>query len=335
MLRKIIQRWKRWRENRAVILMFHQVCDRDIDPWELAVSPARFEEQLRALKNEFEVCSMDDLLSALPKEQSKRKMVAITFDDGFQDNYMYAAPLLEWYKLPATFYIASGVLKPKSRFWWEELQAYILQSKHLPARMSLDSGVEIIDFRFRRSNILTPVMKSEIARWRWGNPVRNERVKLFLHLWQKLRPLPLAQQRYVLDEIKMCAGVLSEAHHPALVDSRQIKNIADNPLFEIGAHTVNHVMLPSQTPSCQRNEIEQSKSDLEQIIGKRVSGFAYPYGNHDGVTRALLSQCGFRYGVTTDGMYARSHSDPYALPRIQVKNWSPSELTFRVNELLQ
>ena len=104
--------------------MYHQVCDRKDDPWELAVHPDHFDAQLDYLKRHFNVVPISELAEGIAQHKLK-KTVAITFDDGFKDNYTNAAPLLDWHNLPATFYVATSALGQEYVYWWDALQDVI------------------------------------------------------------------------------------------------------------------------------------------------------------------------------------------------------------------
>jgi peptidoglycan/xylan/chitin deacetylase (PgdA/CDA1 family) len=56
--------------------------------------------------------------------------IAITFDDGYMDNYAVAKPMLEQYKLPATFFITTGQIEYRAPFWWDEL-AHLVSDQQL------------------------------------------------------------------------------------------------------------------------------------------------------------------------------------------------------------
>ncbi len=99
----------------APILCYHSINNipnQECDP----LSVQLFEKHLLHLKSEYDVISVDDLVAGiygggfLPK-----RPVAITFDDGYVDNYMYAFPLLVKYGLPATFFLATDFISGKVR----------------------------------------------------------------------------------------------------------------------------------------------------------------------------------------------------------------------------
>ena len=84
--------------------------------------------------------------------------------------------------------------------------------------------------------------------------------------------------------------------------------------IEIGAHTVSHPRLTKLDPTKAEREILDSKKVLEDITGVKCEGFCYPYGWFDDAVKALVSQAGFSYAVSTkDVMFPRY--DPWALGR--------------------
>jgi peptidoglycan/xylan/chitin deacetylase (PgdA/CDA1 family) len=58
----------------------------------------------------------------LEKGAPLRRELAITFDDGYEDNYLIAAPILKSMGLPATFFIATSFVGTESVAWWDEGQ---------------------------------------------------------------------------------------------------------------------------------------------------------------------------------------------------------------------
>lgn len=90
------------------ILMYHSISDHcGSMPDELSVTPTSFERQLAALsKQDYEFFTVSELLA---RKNSGRPAVAITFDDGFLDNYTEAFPLIKKYKAKATIYLATNI----------------------------------------------------------------------------------------------------------------------------------------------------------------------------------------------------------------------------------
>lgn len=93
-------------ENKAVILMYHSIGDSKVF---FNVKRAEFETQMKFLKeNNYNVVSAEKLLEYLNKKDIPSKTVVITFDDGYQDNFLNAWPILKKYNFPATIFLATG-----------------------------------------------------------------------------------------------------------------------------------------------------------------------------------------------------------------------------------
>lgn len=154
-------------------------------------------------------------------------------------------------------------------------------------------------------------------------------------LWNRIKPLAYAEQNRVLAGIGAWAGSPAGTCASArAMGIREVQMLGASPLFSIGAHTVHHCMLSNQDPADQAFEIKESKRQIEEWLGKRVDGFAYPYGNYDCTTQRILKESGFEYAVATEPKVTTAGDDRFALPRVQVRNWSVYEFASNVNEMV-
>ena len=314
--------------------MYHQVCERRDDPWELAVHPDHFHAQLEYLKKNFDVVPISELADRISRHKMKRA-IAITFDDGFKDNYTNAAPLLDWHELPATFYVATSAMKQEYVYWWDALQDVIFHSEVLPEGFDMTINNTQVQFAFKSDRCLTPKLRNQINAWNYNLTIPNERIALYMLLWHHIKPLSYASQNRSLADIREWAGhERFIASQGATMTVREMQMLGDNPLFTIGAHTVHHSMLSQQNAIDQAYEVKESKIQIEKWLGKSVNGFAYPYGNYNELTQSLLKEAGFRYAVSTEPKAVTADDDPYALPRLQVKNWCVYEFAAKLNEMV-
>jgi len=99
---------------RVTVLLYHRVCDDARD--NLSVGVAQFERQMRALREHCDVLSMAELLELNPIPRGCRPLVAISFDDGYLDNFQHAAPILRRYGLPCSFYVSTGIVASDQPF---------------------------------------------------------------------------------------------------------------------------------------------------------------------------------------------------------------------------
>src|SRR5688572_9989140 len=86
--------------NSAVVVAFHRVKDTG-EPEDLTVSISTFERYCRFFRRHFHVVPLTDLVKRLGQGATPNRELAITFDDGYRDNYEKAAPILERLSLPA------------------------------------------------------------------------------------------------------------------------------------------------------------------------------------------------------------------------------------------
>lgn len=80
----------------------------------------------------------------------------------------------------------------------------------------------------------------------------------------------------------------------------QIKAIDGDPLFTIGSHTFDHLELTKQPASIQRQQMLESKQDLERRLGHKIRHFCYPYGDFDKTTIEAAKAVGFTTATTTE-----------------------------------
>ena len=88
--------------------------------------------------------------------------------------------------------------------------------------------------------------------------------------------------------------------------------------ISIGSHTRTHPRLPEIDPAAKRDEIRVSKDCLEEMIGRSVTAFAYPYGLFDDDARLAVQEAGYRAACSTRSGFNGPDVDRYLLRRIEV-----------------
>ena len=95
-----------------IVLLYHQISTiaAEYDPLRLAVSPQHFSEQMEYLKkNDYSCISLESLVKAkITGEKLSERAFAITFDDGYSDNYEQAFPILQDYNFTATIFLVTS-----------------------------------------------------------------------------------------------------------------------------------------------------------------------------------------------------------------------------------
>ena len=102
----------------------------------------------------------------------------------------------------------------------------------------------------------------------------------------------------------------------ALLTAAQIRELQKHG-FVFGAHSMTHASLPSLADADLVREVRDSKARLEDLLGERVTWFAYPFGHVDRRVRAAVAEAGFTAAVTTHPGLSW-WDDPLALKRIEI-----------------
>jgi peptidoglycan/xylan/chitin deacetylase (PgdA/CDA1 family) len=105
--------------NTAVIAAFHRVQE-TVEPDDgLTVGVRMFERHCRFFRRHFSVVPLREIVKKLERGQPLNGELAITFDDGYRDNFEMAAPVLEKLSLPATFFVVTQMIGTDSVPWWD------------------------------------------------------------------------------------------------------------------------------------------------------------------------------------------------------------------------
>ena len=99
-----------------------------------------------------------------------------------------------------------------------------------------------------------------------------------------------------------------------LMNAAQLREVQDMG-FTIGSHSKSHLRLAQQEDACIAAETRDSKTALEDLLGRRVDHFCYPYGSHDLRAVQAAAAAGYVTGTTCVRAAATPAEDPLALPR--------------------
>lgn len=108
-------------DRAGAILLYHRVGEASGGLADLCVPTARFQEQMRFLKQHYTPVSLDSLMAAGRRDNPGHSGVAVTFDDGYLDNLLTASPILIELAMPATFFVTTAGLERPAPYWWDLL----------------------------------------------------------------------------------------------------------------------------------------------------------------------------------------------------------------------
>jgi peptidoglycan/xylan/chitin deacetylase (PgdA/CDA1 family) len=303
-IKKIYRLLSRRLKPRAVILMYHRVAELSNDPYGLAVSPTNFAQHLKYIQDMCHPMRLPDLVDALQQNLLPKRAVAVTFDDGYADNFCNAYPILSSEKIPATIFVATGYLNGSIEFWWDELERYLLAPKQAAPSKQIQMQGQIDE-----------------------RPNSTPEQKIIAHqsIQQLLKPMSQSARDEVLDVLALWAGQGREErpdYRP--MTTNELIQITQNGLIEIGAHTISHPVLSKLPLEVQFEEIIGSRQRLEGITESSVITFAYPYGtseDYSDKTVEILKATGFHAACTTTHGSIGMGDDPFRLRRCAVRNW--------------
>ncbi len=284
------------------ILLYHRIAEPGSDPFSLCVSPSHFSEHLEVLSRDYTPLRLRELSLRARDGSLPANAVAVTFDDGYRDNLAHAVPLLAWFDIPATVFIASGQVGEIRGFWWDELERIVLRPLSLPPALELDIGGH---------------------RHRWeptGAHASAQRARFFQELYRLLIALPEAQRVAAQDALLDWAGAAPQApDEDRALAPQEVAAMAAAARIELGAHSVSHPLMSRLPYAEQLGEARQSKRAVEALAGRAVESFAYPYGDFSDSSVAAAREAGFQSACTCDLARVSAKTDPLRLPRLEVR----------------
>jgi peptidoglycan/xylan/chitin deacetylase (PgdA/CDA1 family) len=339
-MRRVVQWYRRRFSSRAVILLYHRVIELASDPYLLAVSPTHFAEHLAVLRKYAQPISLLELVNGLRRGRVPRRAVIITFDDGYFDNLVYAKPLLEQHEIPATVFVTPFSALANSEFWWDTLQKILLGVGSLPESLRLMLHGVAYEWHLNAAADYTWQDYARDASWNYGRKDDpTPRHTIFRSLHQLLKYLEEEERRQALRDLAAWAGVdTSVRTTDRLLSDAETIQLAEGGLIEVGAHTMTHPVLSALPVTKQRQEIGQSKRDLEQLLGHRVTSFAYPHGLNADYTQEtvkLVRESGFDCACAAWPGTIRSDIDTHQLPRFIVRNKNGEAFAEELSMLLE
>jgi len=292
---------------------------------------------MEVLRKHFNPLSLRQLVERLGTGELPPRSVVVTFDDGYADNLKNAKSLLNRQDVPATVFVSTGNLGADREFWWDELERLLLHGQRLPA--SLHLSVNGVSFRWELGEAAEPIegWLEDNRGWNVGEAAGNGgRQQLYVSLCRRLRPLTYEAREAALAALRVWAGADAKGRvtHRSLLPA-EVCELAEGDGVEVGAHTVTHPVLAALNAEAQRDEVVRSKARLEEILGRQVSSFSYPYGTHADYgpeTVDAVKDAGFAYACSNFAGFAGAGTSRFELPRLLIRDWNGDVLARRLRE---
>jgi peptidoglycan/xylan/chitin deacetylase (PgdA/CDA1 family) len=251
---------------------------------------------MEMISREYRPTTLDDVhLFLTGRKDLPPRAVAVTFDDGYTDNYDTAAPILNDLGIPATFYLTVDCVEKGSLPWPARLRRVLLASS-VPNWRAPGGGVWPLKDREQRNQVFAwacehgaKLAGGEQERWVQsleaelgnGHPTSNER---WMMTWDQAR-------------------TLARRGH------------------SVGSHSMTHPNMAYVSLKEAERELKLSKHRLEQALGVSIVHFSYPCPalspHWKEQTVELSRRLGYMTAVTADGGPVRRHDNPLCLRRVR------------------
>lgn len=289
-----------------VILTYHRVLppdhpDRKREQPGMVISPEMLHNHIRLLKKlgAMPIHLSDWLDARQPPAQLPRLSFALTFDDGWRDNFEYAYPILKEEQVPATIFLVTRLLDTNRTFWPEQILQLLTSKAIVTPAKELEWLLPYL-----------PEGKFPSA------PLNLEEADEAINRLKAKDDATIIEH---LANIDVSPDDTSSATPPrAILNTDELKEMAGSGLIRFGTHTQHHYRLNRlETPSDLEREIVNCLEDL-QYLGDAVTPiFCYPNGD---ITRAGEELVGKHYqaACTTSTGWNTVNTDPLILRRFTI-----------------
>ena len=260
-----------------------------------------FEDQMEFIANELNPIGMLELMADRDAGSFTAGSVAVTFDDGYENNFTTAWPILKKYQIPATIYLTTGYIGNERPFWVDLIEHLF---NHYPAP------------------ILTVQIKEKQFTYRTDSP--ENKIHSVKDVKEKLKKYPVGVAEETIKRIEEKIPSLPDwqsVPNFRILNWDQIREMQADYLITIGSHTVNHNLLSALQPQELEHEVGEARKTIEDVLGVQTNLFAYPNGqendyNHQSLE--YLARSGFTSAVTTIPDLIKIESDPLQLNRYAI-----------------
>ena len=285
--------------NNILSLMYHEVLDDDddINAWTV-VKRSQFIEQMKYLKKNFELVSLDDAVEiASSNKDYRNKYAVITFDDGYKGNKEVVFPVVKEMGIPISIFVATEAIVENKVYWYDKIIVALNNYKSLTVDL-------------KKYNLKKYQVDSNVPDTKWCQ---------IQDVLEALKTLPIKTRKNAVSEIIDKYPYDTKTNNKlAPLSITDIEEMSMSPFVIFGAHSHCHNILTQLEYNQTLLSIEESKKYLEKWTNKPVNHFAYPNGNYDAKTIQALKETEFvsSQTVNTD-LWGKSQS-LFEIPRVSV-----------------
>jgi peptidoglycan/xylan/chitin deacetylase (PgdA/CDA1 family) len=281
-------------------MAYHRVipastADADYVHSSMWITPDTLAAQIRWMRSVGDIVDLDTLIRA-DVRASRRALFALTFDDGWRDNYTQAFAVLREARVPATMFLVSDAVEHGGLFWPEDV---VTKTHHIAVR---DGERRILD------------MLAEL--WPASEPRTNASSPSALaESWvEALKRVPEGERRDRIATYFRAIGAVEEPLRGYVMTWNHAREMASQGIT-FGSHTQTHRILEGLPEAEMERELVTSRDVISNQLQRDVTLFCYPNARYSGTEGQVLARCGYRYAFIIDSRQVRSPIDPYYIPR--------------------
>ncbi|MEZ5461192.1 MAG: polysaccharide deacetylase family protein [Dokdonella sp.] len=267
------------------ILAYHRVLnidDEDAFEFDLdlvSASARQFREQMEWIRRHYSPIRFRDVIEAWEQGRSlPPRPVIVTFDDGYDDNYRIAFPILRELGVPATFFVSTGHIDSARVFAYDWL-----------VHMLLRTGATRLRIEELQIDEVLP-------------DSRRQRRSVAARLLDRMKWLDADAQSTVIERLEREWAMPRAPGHPdcrpmSWDELREMQAAG----MEIGSHGIWHNMLAKLPSLAMHAEVAGSKAALDRELERDVEVISYPVGGQDAYDEAVIEaarESGFRLGCS-------------------------------------
>lgn len=286
-----------WARHQLTIVTFHRVLPTTMLATyplpAIAVTPEELDHFVGVFQEHYTVGSLHAMMQLQASgNHAGKPLLAITFDDGQIDNYLFARPVLQSRGVHASFFVVSAAADDGELLWHDRMAFAI---HYALAKQSTELAHWLKDLG--------------INTW-GGDPVAQAVTAA--------KALTPGERTSKVRQLELLAGKPVRPEWDGMMDWNHIRQMQKDG-HEIGSHSSSHPILPLVDDETLRKEVEGSRQRLEAQVQQPVVSFCYPNGDHDERVVHAVEQAGYTQAVTTRYGINRNHAPPWTLQRIDLQ----------------
>jgi peptidoglycan/xylan/chitin deacetylase (PgdA/CDA1 family) len=265
------------------VLMYHRVIDDPrTDPFGLGmcVTRDRFEHQVQYLKSRFQILTVGEAVQRLRSgEALPQRALSITFDDGYRDNLTLALPVMKRWAVPFSVYVPTNGMDEGQPLWWDRVISAIAGTRRTQldlADVGLAQRSELVNLDGLNADVQVEAVLNRL--WSLGKSACDRSVERIEQVLEPVAQSHLAAPRLTRKEVL-------QLHREGV---------------EIGAHSASHPNLALADEALIQDELQNSRTVLEDLLQVPVTGLAYPGGRVGIAAKRLAEELGFAYALGTE-----------------------------------